>query len=122
AARRSCWPAAAYASRRGSSPSTSTPAPTADIIRNHSRRVLLVTVPLTVHLRSRVPVQYVPGGVEGKARAVDSPGLLSHPSATLRSMTTKAARLPKSRFVTGCQCHKLLWWTVQEPAAIELPP
>src|SRR5947207_12722440 len=37
-------------------------------------------------------------------------------------MTTKAARLSKSRFVTGCQCHKLLWWTVHEPDARELQP
>src|SRR5947208_3435904 len=37
-------------------------------------------------------------------------------------MTTKPARLSKSRFVTGCQCHKLLWWTVHEPDAIELQP
>src|SRR5438034_5232536 len=37
-------------------------------------------------------------------------------------MTTKAARLSKSRFVTGCQCHKLLWWTVHEPGALELQP
>src|SRR5437016_6169014 len=37
-------------------------------------------------------------------------------------MTTKAARLSKSRFVTGCQCHKLLWWTVHEPDATELQP
>src|SRR6266550_3668046 len=29
-------------------------------------------------------------------------------------MTTTAARLSKSRFVTGCQCHKLLWWTAHE--------
>jgi len=37
-------------------------------------------------------------------------------------MTTTAARLSKSRFVTGCQCHKLLWWTVHEPDAVELQP
>ena len=37
-------------------------------------------------------------------------------------MTPKAARLSKSRFVTGCQCHKLLWWTVHEPNATELQP
>src|SRR5213595_554835 len=37
-------------------------------------------------------------------------------------MTTKPARLSKSRFVTGCQCHKKLWWTVHEPDAIELQP
>src|SRR2546428_3290827 len=30
--------------------------------------------------------------------------------------------LSKSRFVTGCQCHKLLWWTVHEPNATELQP
>jgi hypothetical protein len=30
--------------------------------------------------------------------------------------------LSKSRFVTGCQCHKLLWWTVHEPNAVELQP
>src|SRR5437879_3341738 len=115
-------PVAARASARGTSPSTNAPAPIAAIMRNHSRRVLLVTVPLTVHLRSRVPVQYVPGGVEGKARAVDSPGLLSRLSATLRSMTTKAARLSKSRFTSGLQCHKKLWWEVHEPEAIELQP
>src|SRR5437764_15178115 len=37
-------------------------------------------------------------------------------------MMTTAARLSKSRFVTGCQCHKLLWWTVHEPEALELAP
>src|SRR5205809_2600478 len=42
-------PAAARASLRGMSPSTSTPAPIAAIICNHSRRVLLVTLRLTVH-------------------------------------------------------------------------
>jgi Domain of unknown function(DUF2779) len=30
--------------------------------------------------------------------------------------------LSKSRFVTGCQCHRLLWWTVHEPDARELQP
>ncbi len=32
------------------------------------------------------------------------------------------ARLSKSRFVKGWQCHKLLWWTVHEPDASELAP
>src|SRR5213076_1735694 len=59
-------PVAARASARGKSPSTSAPAPIAAIICNHSRRVLLVTLRLTVHLPSRVAVEYVPGGVEGK--------------------------------------------------------
>jgi len=31
-------------------------------------------------------------------------------------------RLSKSRFVAGTQCHKLLWWKVHEPAAVELQP
>jgi hypothetical protein len=30
--------------------------------------------------------------------------------------------LSKSRFVAGVQCHKLLWWTVHEPDAVELQP
>src|SRR5205809_8143898 len=29
-------------------------------------------------------------------------------------------RLSKSRFVAGKQCHKLLWWKVHEPLAVEL--
>lgn len=35
-------------------------------------------------------------------------------------MTPPATRLSKSRFVAGCQCHKLLWWKVHEPLAVEL--
>jgi hypothetical protein len=31
-------------------------------------------------------------------------------------------RLSKSRFVAGTQCHKLLWWKVHEPDAVELQP
>ncbi|MGH7529022.1 MAG: DUF2779 domain-containing protein [Gemmatimonadales bacterium] len=31
-------------------------------------------------------------------------------------------RLSKSRFVAGLQCHKLLWWKVHEPNAVELQP
>jgi hypothetical protein len=30
--------------------------------------------------------------------------------------------LSKSRFVAGTQCHKLLWWKVHEPGAVELQP
>ncbi len=33
-----------------------------------------------------------------------------------------AHRLSKSRFVAGVQCHKLLWWKVHEPGAVELQP
>ena len=35
---------------------------------------------------------------------------------------TRTHRLSKSRFVAGCQCHKLLWWKVHEPNAEELQP
>src|SRR5215475_13142587 len=31
-------------------------------------------------------------------------------------------RLSKSRFVAGLQCHRLLWWKVHEPGAVELQP
>lgn len=31
-------------------------------------------------------------------------------------------RLSKSRYVAGVQCHKLLWWKVHEPGAVELQP
>jgi predicted RecB family nuclease len=37
-------------------------------------------------------------------------------------MTSPAHRLSKSRFVAGCQCHKLLWWKVHDPKAVELQP
>jgi hypothetical protein len=31
-------------------------------------------------------------------------------------------RLSKSRYTAGLQCHKLLWWKVHEPLAVELQP
>src|SRR5438067_2017513 len=31
-------------------------------------------------------------------------------------------RLSKSRYTAGVQCHKLLWWKVHDPYAIELQP
>ncbi|HEY2857936.1 MAG TPA: hypothetical protein VGJ21_05935 [Terracidiphilus sp.] len=36
--------------------------------------------------------------------------------------TATIPRLSKSRFVAGCQCSRLLWWTVKEPKAEELQP
>src|SRR5664280_1978571 len=33
-----------------------------------------------------------------------------------------ALRLSKSRFTSGLQCHKQLWWKVHEPDAPELVP
>src|SRR6266540_1716963 len=37
-------------------------------------------------------------------------------------MTKPAPRLSKSRFTSGLQCHKKLWWEVHEPDAVELQP
>ena len=37
-------------------------------------------------------------------------------------MTSSASRLSKSRFTSGLQCHKKLWWEVHEPDAVELQP
>jgi predicted RecB family nuclease len=37
-------------------------------------------------------------------------------------MTKSAPRLSKSRFTSGLQCHKKLWWEVHEPGAVELQP
>src|SRR5207247_3067338 len=31
-------------------------------------------------------------------------------------------RLSKSRYTAGIQCHKLRWWKVHEPNAVELQP
>src|SRR3989441_13366858 len=33
-----------------------------------------------------------------------------------------SAKLSKSRFLSGLQCHKQLWWRVHEPEAAELIP
>jgi len=37
-------------------------------------------------------------------------------------MTKSAPRLSKSRFTSGLQCHKKLWWEVHERDAPELQP
>src|SRR5712691_10636761 len=69
-----------------------------------------------------------------QARAVDpgavprvngtrvGPCRLSHPRASVNAMTKSAPRLSKSRFTSGLQCHKKLWWEVHEPNALELQP
>lgn len=44
---------------------------------------------------------------------------LSHPFCRLSTMPH---RLSKSRYAAGAQCHKLLWWKVHEPMALELQP
>jgi hypothetical protein len=37
-------------------------------------------------------------------------------------MASKPRRLSKSRFITGLQCHRQLWWKAYEPRAPELRP
>src|SRR5438309_9013976 len=37
-------------------------------------------------------------------------------------MAPAPPRLSKSRFTSGLQCHKKLWWEVHEPNAPELQP
>ena len=37
-------------------------------------------------------------------------------------MTNKSYGLSKSRFTSGMQCHKKLWWEIHEPDAKELQP
>src|SRR5256886_17709044 len=37
-------------------------------------------------------------------------------------MASQSLRLSKSRFLSGLQCHKQLWWRVHEPDAPELVP
>src|SRR2546430_116402 len=38
------------------------------------------------------------------------------------SQAGASAKLSKSRFLSGLQCHKQLWWRVHEPEAAELIP
>src|SRR5438034_5703182 len=37
-------------------------------------------------------------------------------------MPSEPERLSKSRYLSGLQCHKQLWWRVHEPEAPELAP
>src|SRR5256884_6593241 len=61
-----------------------------------------------------------------QARAVNGtrfvPCHLSDSRASVNAMTPPAPRLSKSRFTSGLQCHKKLWWEVHEPDALELQP
>jgi uncharacterized protein DUF2779 len=40
----------------------------------------------------------------------------------LTTVPPTSHRLSKSRFTSGLQCHKKLWWEVHEPDAVELQP
>src|SRR2546421_13009716 len=43
-------------------------------------------------------------------------------SITVHPMSSAPSRLSKSRYLSGLQCHKQLWWRVHEPEAPELAP
>src|SRR5213083_995477 len=79
AAARSCccaaWRVAARANPGGNSPSTTAPAPIAAIICNHSRRVLLVTLLLTVHLSLEVRCNMSRGEARARPEPAQSPAL-----------------------------------------------
>ncbi len=48
---------------------------------------------------------------------------VASPSTQLSLFGERASpRLSKSRYAAGVQCHKLLWWKVHEPRALELQP
>src|SRR5437773_691335 len=49
-------------------------------------------------------------------------GSRSEDGGAFGSYARMTFRLSKSRFTSGLQCHKKLWWEVHEPDAIELQP
>src|SRR6266571_2968533 len=49
-------------------------------------------------------------------------GSRSEDGGAFRSYARMTFRLSKSRFTSGLQCYKKLWWEVHEPDAIELQP
>src|SRR5438093_5372821 len=60
--------------------------------------------------------------LRGGGAGVAGSGSEDRGAFTFRAMTSKPARLSKSRFTSGLQCHKKLWWEVHEPDALELQP
>jgi hypothetical protein len=46
--------------------------------------------------------------------------VLAQALETLRHDQPARSELSKSRVMSGIQCHKLLWWIVNEPSAREL--
>src|SRR5207253_672740 len=49
--------------------------------------------------------------------------LVARPIVLRRSRAHNVSmHLSKSRFVAGTQCHRLLWWKVHDPTAVELQP
>jgi len=64
----------------------------------------------SVDLRGLRPAGWTPST---SVRALRAPSPLARPRSNGPSLS-------KSRFTTGLQCHRLLWWTVNEPDAPEL--
>jgi hypothetical protein len=58
----------------------------------------------------------------GLGLLVDSRPRVSLTDARMAAMTIPSAYLSKSRFTTGLQCHRQLWWRVHQPDAPELVP
>src|SRR5207247_845081 len=98
-----------------------TPAWTASVTRRSCSRAVSITT-------------WVPGHASTIWRAASMPfrsGIMMSSTATFGSccrvsstavLPSEAARLSKSRYLSGLQCHKQLWWRVHEPEAPELSP
>src|SRR5262245_6967584 len=67
----------------------------------------------------RVACAFYTGALRSKLQVAAGPFAMSHPILRLDPVPH---RLSKSRYTAGVQCHKLLWWKVHEPNAVELQP
>src|SRR5262245_35520977 len=67
----------------------------------------------------RVACAFYTGALRSKLQVAAGPFAMSHPVLRLDPVPH---RLSKSRYTAGVQCHKLLWWKVHEPNAVELQP
>src|SRR5215472_14945561 len=61
------------------------------------------------------------GSVHDQRRSAHNRKIGNRSSPSLRPHVS-TMHLSKSRFVAGLQCHRLLWWKVHEPGAVELQP
>ncbi len=79
---------------------------------------------LSAEEATQLPQSAEPGGSHAEPAApvaiVTGGGQIS--PVTTGAPASPTPRLSKSRFVAGWQCHKLLWWTVNEKDAPELQP
>src|SRR6266478_832847 len=78
-----------------------------------------------VAVSARVPGRWYRAPPLPKGEGVRGVRTRSRPSfcgGGCATLTTVPCRLSKSRFTSGLQCHKKLWWEVHEPDALELQP